>query len=355
MKIGITYHNKFQQYDLGPDHPFRGSRFIDSMAFFKKMELLSSPDVTILKPEKAARQDILLAHVEEYVDYITTLADQGWSYDIETPVSQKIYEALMLIIGGAIEAGDAVFEGAVNRAAVLGGGFHHAGEDFGGGFCLFNDVAILARHLQRRRNVKKVLIIDYDVHAGNGTSNIFYSDPSVLFIDLHQDPRTLFPWTGFIEQIGANEGLGYNVNIPLPPETSDQNYLYAFEEIVEPLAYEFKPDIILANGGGDAHFADSLGDLDLTAKGFFKLSKKISEISKKVCGGKMILHIVSGYNPRFLPLCWYALVSGMTEIESIPVKEPYHPSSEPPMNHKIVVQTLGDLKKNLRDIWSCFK
>jgi acetoin utilization protein AcuC len=202
--------------------------------------------------------------------------------------------------------------------------------------------------------MKKVLIVDYDVHAGNGTSDIFYYDPTVLFVDLHQDPRTLFPGTGFIEQVGADEGFGHIVNIPLPPGTSDETYLNAFDEIVEPLASEFKPDIILANGGGDAHFTDSLGDLNLTADGFFRLSKKLSKISEKVCGGRLILMLASGYN-KFLPLCWYALICGMTEIESIPVKEPFNPGQEPSINRKIVERTLSDLKSILKEVWSCFR
>ncbi|MEM2900951.1 MAG: hypothetical protein QXT63_09185, partial [Thermoplasmata archaeon] len=179
---------------------------------------------------------------------------------------------------------------------------------------------------------------------------------SVLYISIHQDPRTIFPGRGFIDEIGVEEGEGYNVNLPLPMRTGEQSYLYALKEIFPPLAEEFKPEVIIANGGSDAHFADHLGSLGLTAKGFFEISKTISEISKKVCNGKAILMIGSGYNTLVLPYCWYAFVVGISELNKNvnDIEDYYHAPSDPWYNKQHVESILKDLKKLLRRYWKCF-
>lgn len=355
MRVGLAYHEKFCQYDLGPRHPFRGDRFVNAMRLFEEKGLLGLPNMVMLEPKPATTRDLLRVHDKTYLSLICKLAERSMPYDIETPVSPKIHEAILLIVGGAITAGKAIYEGKIDRGIALGCGFHHAGKDYGGGFCLFNDVAVLAEYLRESFDVDRVLILDYDLHAGNGTSDIYYSDPDVLFISFHQDPRTLYPGTGFIEQVGDDEGKGYNVNVPLPPWTSDQTYLYALREIFVPLAGEFKPEIILANGGSDAHFADTLGSLSLTCEGFFQLSRTIAKVSDKVCNGKLVLMVGSGYNPDVLPLCWYALAAGIIGLDEIDVHEPSVPSSEPEENRKTVENTLASLREVLKTTWRCFR
>jgi acetoin utilization protein AcuC len=282
------------------------------------------------------------------------LAEENRPYDFETPVSQEILEAALLVVGGAIKCGKTVFEGKAERAVSIGGGYHHAGRNYGGGFCLFNDIAILIEFLRTKLEVKRFLVLDYDVHFGNGTSDIYYRDPSVLYISLHQDPRTIYPGTGFVWQIGEGDGEGYNVNVPLPPRTSDATYLHALNEVFVPMAEEFKPDIIVANGGSDSHFADMLGNLGLTVNGFFELSQLIRKTAEKVCGGKLVLIPGSGYNPRVLPVCWYALVAGAVGLEKIRVENPYTPPKEPSECRETVEKTLDELKRLLRKHWSCF-
>ena len=313
------------------------------------------PCLAVVEPRKASREDLLRVHEESYVDLIFRLASEGRPYDIETPVSPQILEAALLIVGGALVCGEAVYCGEARRGISLGGGFHHAGRGYGGGFCLFNDIAVLVEYLRMERGVKRFLVLDYDVHAGNGTSDIYYRDPTVLFISIHQDPRTLYPGMGFTWQIGEGKGEGYNVNVPLPPGTGDASYLYAVEEVFVPLAEEFKPEIIIANGGSDAHFADTLGDLNLTARGFFALSSLIRENANKVCGGRLVMLIGSGYNPKVLPLCWYALVAGVVGLPSFELKEPYAPPVEPPFVRKKVEGVIEELKSLLKNWWTCFR
>ena len=354
MKVGLTYHEKFSQYDLGPGHPFRGDRFVNVKRLFEEQGLLGLPNVVVLKPKPVTKRELLRVHDEDYINLIFRLAQMSKPYDIETPVSPKILEAARLIIGGAIEAGNAIYKGKVDRAVALGCGYHHAGKNYGGGFCLFNDIAVLLEYLRENYGLKRALILDYDVHFGNGTSDIYYSDPSVLFISLHQDPRTLYPGTGFVQQIGRNEGRGYNVNVPLPPGTGDETYLHALKETFVPLAEEFKPEIIIANGGSDPYFADTLGSLQLTVNGFFKLSRTIIDVAKKVCQGKVVLMPGSGYNPAVLPPCWYALAAGVVGLEKIDVTDPYTPPTEPQGVCRTVKNMLTNLKRALRNYWSCF-
>jgi len=154
--------------------------------------LLSLPQLRIVEPKPASKEELLRVHSEDYVELIFRLAKENKPYDIETPVSPSILEAALLIVGGAIECGKAVFDGTAKRAISLGGGYHHAGKSYGGGFCLFNDIAILIEFLRAEKGVKRFLVLDYDVHFGNGTSDIYYADPSVLFVSLHQDPRTIY-------------------------------------------------------------------------------------------------------------------------------------------------------------------
>lgn len=145
-----------------------------------------------------------------------------------------------------------------------------------------------------------------------------------------------------------------NVNVTLPPGTGDNTYLFALNEIFVPLAEELKPEIIIANGGSDPHFADMLGDLSLTVKGFFDVSRLIRETADGVCGGKLVLMPGSGYNPKVLPLCWYALVAGVAGLKEISVGDSYAPPKEPPQCRRTVENTIDELKRLLRKHWSCF-
>lgn len=354
-KVVMTFHEKFKQYDLGEEHPFRGDRFVNVMKFFEKQGLLGLSEVVLAEPHPASKEDLLRVHEEDYIDLIFRLAEENKPYDIETPVSKEILEAAILIAGGAITCGESIYNRKAKRGISLGGGYHHAGRSYGGGFCLFNDVAVLVEYLRVKYDIKRFLILDYDVHFGNGTSDIYYSDPTVLYISMHQDPRTIYPGTGFAGQIGEGKGEGYNVNVPLPPGTSDNTYLHALDEIFVSLAEEFKPEIILANGGSDPHFADMLGNLRLTIKGFFDLSCTIRKTADKVCDGKLVLMPGSGYDPTVLPRCWYALVAGVVGLEEVRVKDPYAPPKEPPSCREKVENTINELKRLLKKNWVCFR
>lgn len=309
----------------------------------------------MIDPHPASKEDLLRAHDPDYVELILKLASRSAAYDSDTPLSPKILEAAMLMIGGEMEIGARIMEGQAERGILIGGGFHHAGKTFGGGFCFFNDIAVTIEHLRDAFRLQRALVVDFDVHAGNGTSDIYYDDPSVLLISIHQDPRTIYPGTGFIDQIGRGEGEGYNINIPLPPGTGDDTYLYALKEILIPVAREFQPQLILANGGSDAHFADRLGDLNLTVNGFFKVSKLISKASKESSRGRLMLLLCSGYNPQVLAQVWYSLICGILELDQIDVTDPYNPPQEDPTLRQRVEQTLNEIRRTFAQYWSSLR
>jgi len=187
-KVVMTFHEKFKQYDLGEGHPFRGDRFENVRKFLEEQGLLSLSKVVLVEPQPASKEDLLRVHEDSYVDLIFRLAEENKPYDVETPVSEEILEAALLIAGGAITCGESIYKGKTKRGISLGGGYHHAGRNYGGGFCIFNDVAVLVEYLRAKYDVKRFLILDYDVHFGNGTSDIYYKDPTVLYISMHQDP-----------------------------------------------------------------------------------------------------------------------------------------------------------------------
>ena len=354
-KTAIAYHEKYAQLDLGPGHPYRGDRFPNSWAFFKRMGLLDRPEVIVVEPEPAGREDLLRIHDEDYVGLIFRLSGECRPYDWETPCSPEILEAVLLITGGALAVGSKVVEGEVEKGVAIGGGFHHAGRNYGGGFCLFNDVAILAEFLKDRYGLDRIMIIDHDVHAGNGTSDIFYADPTVLFVSIHQDPRTLYPGTGFVHQIGSGPGRGFNVNVPLPPGTGDESYMRVLQEIVGPLAEEFRPQIIISNGGSDPHFMDALGGLCITARGFHAITSFITHLADRVCNGRYVLMPGSGYNPSVLPMCWYALVAGAMRLGPEDIEEPRRPPEEGEHVRRRVEKVISEVKEVLSPFWKCFR
>ncbi len=355
MKTALVHSDKMGHYDFGPGHPFRGDRHESFMKLFReKVGLDRGFDLITSAP--ATDEDLRLIHTEEYIEFIRTGSGNTWTYlDLDTPLTPGMNEAARIIVGAGILAGELVADGKYNVAVSVGGGMHHARPSRGAGFCIFNDVAICVQHLRKKHGVERVLIIDTDGHAGDGTCEIFYPDPQVLFISLHQDPISQYPGTGFAYQIGEGEGKGFSVNIPLPPRTAIGPYLYAMEEIFVPLAHEFKPDLILRNGGSDPHFDDQLIILGITVQGFQSIGAKVREMAQDVCGGRIVDMVGSGYNPRVLPAAWLALVSGVSGVE-VDLTEPVPPPRwlDEEVGMDLVKRVVDEVKGHLTPFWDCF-
>jgi acetoin utilization protein AcuC len=370
VPVGILYQDGLKEYDFGPGHPFRGSRagvFIE----FLKQRIAEDKNYQILKAETATEDDLLLICHKDYIDFTTEYfkaANLGLSYprpDLfyeyhsldNKPIGKpgKLEQAARLVIGQAKKACELIQDGTYKKVISIGGGLHHAKPAYGEGFCLYNDVAFCGRYLLQKYKLDRILILDTDAHAGNGTAEYFYEEPKVLFIDLHQDPRALYPGTGFAYQIGSGDGKGFTVNVPMPVGAGDDSYKLVFESIVEPLVGEFRPQIIVRNGGSDPHFDDQLTALGLTVKGFRAIGDKTREIAK-VCDGKVIDLIASGYNEKVLPSAWLSLISGLAGFkvdieESEPVPKRFMTDGALAEMGRII----DEVKGNLKNYWACFR
>jgi len=366
MAIAILYREELKEYDFGPGHPFRGDRY-EIFPKFLKENIPEDDNYKFLSAKPATDEDLLLICQQDYIDFTQgyfKAANLDLSYSglfsrfhsgDNRPIGRpgKLEEAARLMIGQAKMAADLVQTGDYEKVVCIGGNMHHAKPGYGEGFCIYNDNAFAAKYLMRQYSLERILILDTDAHDGNGTCEYFYNDPGVLFIDLHQDPRTLYPGTGFVHQIGQGEGEGYTVNIPMPVFAGYDSYQLVLESIVHPIAEEFKPQIIIRNGGSDPHFNDGLTNLGLPIKGFRMIGEKVREIAK-ICHGKVIDLIGSGYNKEVLPYAWLALISGLADFkitleepEAIPSRFREDPSFP---ETKVVVD---EVKKQLKDYWRC--
>jgi acetoin utilization protein AcuC len=267
----------------------------------------------------------------------------------------KLEEAARLIVGQAKRACDMVLGGEYPKVVSVGGGMHHARRNYGEGFCIYNDVAFCGVYLERTHKLDRILILDTDAHAGNGTCEYFYDDPRVLFIDLHQDPRSIYPGTGFAHEIGSGAGKGFTVNVPLPVHAGDKSYRLAFESIVEPLVREFKPQVMVRNGGSDPHFSDELTTLAMTVGGFRMMGERIRQMAE-VCGGRVVDLIASGYNPRVLPYAWLAMLTGLAGID-LDIADPEGSTWESMHDpfYSQTEKTVEQVRANLKDYWTCFR
>lgn len=365
MAIAILYREELKEYDFGPGHSFRGDRYEIFPRFLR--EKLNDDSYQIIQAEWATDEDLIKICQEDYIDFTkafymaasSSLYYEGDFYRFHSgdnkPVGTpgNVEQAARLIVGQAKMAVDLVEGGKFNKAVSIGGGMHHAKENSGEGFCIYNDVAFAARYLIDRYKLEKILILDTDAHAGNGTCEYFYNEPKVLFIDLHQDPMTLYPGTGYIRDIGTGKGKGFTINVPLPMYAGYDSYQLIFNELIQPVAEEFSPQIVIRNGGSDPHFDDGLTQLGLPVKGFKMIGDKVKEISK-ICGGKVIDLIASGYNKRVLPYAWLALISGLADIK-ITVEELglIPPRFEKDSSFDATKVVLKEIKRNLRDYWRC--
>jgi acetoin utilization deacetylase AcuC-like enzyme len=253
-------------------------------------------------PTPAEERWLLTVHPKEHVDRVRHLCslhavlDQG-----DTPTEPRSFDTAMLAVGAAITSCDAVVRGDVKRAfvAVRPPG-HHAEPARSMGFCLFSNIALAARYLQKQHGVGRVAIVDFDVHHGNGTQAAFDDDPSVLFISMHQSPTTCYPGSGFEWEIGTGRGRGYTVNLPFDPGAGDRDYLRVMEARVVPELDEFRPEFLLISAGFDAHADDPLAQIELSDEGFELLTRALVAVADHHCGGRVVSLLEGGYNLQAL-------------------------------------------------------
>ena len=368
MAIGILYRDELREYDFGPAHPFRGDRY---RAFITLLEgsLAKDDNYRVLQADWATEEDLLRICDRDYIDFTTQFYREANLGTVQNgPFSQfqspdnmpggtpgKVEEAARLVVGQAKLACDLIQRGEYAKVVSLGGGLHHARRRYGEGFCIYNDVAFCALYLIQEYGLERVLVLDTDAHAGNGTSDYFYDTSKVLLIDLHQDPFTIYPGTGFPNQIGEGDGKGYTVNVPFPVSAGDDSFQLVFDEVVQPIAEEFKPQIIIRNGGSDPHVLDGLTSLGLTLKGFDFIGRTVATLSDQLCQGHVVDLSCSGYNQRVLPYAWLSLICGLANID-LPLSEP-EPLPQRPARDRSLEETalaIQRVRKYLKGYWRCF-
>lgn len=289
MKVGLIYDPIFLKHETDK-HVERPARLEAVMRLLEKEGVLDK--LTLIPPRKATIEEIILNHSPEYITYVSRKAFEGGGWlDVDTFICPASYEVALYAVGGVLRAVDGIMKGEIDKAfCLVRPPGHHATFWQAMGFCLFNNIAIAAKYLLKNFPINRILIIDFDVHHGNGTQDAFYNEPSVLYFSTHQSP--LYPGTGSIEEIGQ----GNIVNVPLPPGCGDAEFITVYEQILVPIAKRFIPQIILVSAGYDAHWLDPIAGMKLSVKGFSQITKIIKELASELCRGHLIFSLEGGYN-----------------------------------------------------------
>jgi acetoin utilization deacetylase AcuC-like enzyme len=272
----------------------------------------ATADLRTIDPQPASLNQLKYVHTTSMVEMIRQAAAQNWGrLDADTYVTPASYDLACLAAGTAAATVDEIMAGrSVNGIVLLRPPGHHAEKGRPGGFCLFNNVAIAARHAQIAHQVQRVLIIDFDVHHGNGTQDIFYDDPDILFVSLHLFLKGFFyPGTGAADEIGAGPGEGKTLNIPLPPGVGDSGYQQAFSDLIWLKARQFQPELILISAGYDAHWADPLtpySNSGLSLTGYSAMAREIMEMAQELCEGRVLFILEGGY---YFPALSYGVLN----------------------------------------------
>ncbi len=280
-------------------------------------------DLVPLSPRAATEGEILTFHTRDYFEKVRAMSAAGGGDAGEfTPFGPGSFEIAALSAGGTISAVDAVVEGRVRNAyALVRPPGHHAEADRGRGFCIFGNVAIAALHARRAHGLRRIAVVDWDVHHGNGTEKAFWRDPGVLTISVHQD-RYYPPETGGVGEVGEGDGRGYNLNIPLPPGSGTGAYAAAFERIVLPALRAFRPELLIVASGFDGGVTDPLGRMLLHSRAYRDMTRDLMRVADETCGGRLVLSHEGGYSTAYVPFCGLAVMEQLSGL-STGVEDPF--------------------------------
>ncbi len=319
LKTGIVQDKRYMEHLAESGHPEHQLRLEAVYAMLDEPDMLGH--FTKITPRQAEKKEILLIHSPEYLSKIA--ATDGKEHCALTPdtyTSAGSYKAAILAVGGLLLAISKVVSGELRNAfALVRPPGHHAEKSRAMGFCLFNNIALGAMFAREILGLSRVLIVDWDVHHGNGTQHSFENDPSVLFFSVHQSLN--FPGTGLFTEAGIGKGEGFTVNVPLPKGYADAEFTALFEKLLRPIAMEFAPELILVSAGFDTHKSDPLGGMKMTSAGFAGLTRSLMEIADICCGGKLVLSLEGGYNVKALADSVKAVLNELSDITVCRVPE----------------------------------
>jgi acetoin utilization deacetylase AcuC-like enzyme len=324
MRVGLFDDPVFREHDAGPGHPEHPGRVEAARGSLAEAGL--EGELALRDPRPASRDELLAVHTAEHVDLVAGTKDRTHRFDPDTAAGPQSYTAALSAAGAVAGAVDEVLDGTLDRAfCIVRPPGHHATPGRAMGFCLFNNVAVgAARALDR--GLDRVAVVDFDVHHGNGTQAIFWEDPRVLYVSSHQFP--FYPGTGALDEVGEGAGQGFTLNLPMPSGLGDGDFSRAYREIVEPIGRAFDPQLVLVSAGFDAHEADPLGGMSLTAAGFAELMDVCVSLAGGSAGGRVVSVLEGGYSLEGLAAATAASVGRLLDHPSQPLSVSADPRTE---------------------------
>lgn len=331
VEAALVWDPAFESYRFRPDHPFNPKRLELTVSLIEEMGLLSAPSLRLVKPRMASDDELLRVHDREYVEAVKRLGREGsgrdaegWPWGLGTednPIFTGMHEATATVVGGTLQCAELVMSGEVRRAFNVAGGLHHAHRARASGFCIYDDLAVAIAWIRERYGAR-VLYFDYDAHHGDGVQGLFYQDPEVLTLSIHESGRYLFPGTGFVDELGDGEGYGYSLNLPMEPHTEDDSWLSATRSLLPEVFEAFRPDVVVLQNGCDAHLLDPLTHLRCSTRVYEETVRLCCELAERHCDGRIVATGGGGYAVwRVVPRAWtlvWATLTGQNVDNRIP-------------------------------------
>jgi len=322
LRTGIVVDARYQDHYTGRNHPERPTRISTLLTL---VEAYHRPGIKRFEPRPATPEEIALIHDSTHIGRVAATAEKNsFAFDADTPVSSQSYATALLATGGLLTVLEAIMTREVdNGFALVRPPGHHAERNRAMGFCLFNSAAIGAQYLREKFGLQRILVMDWDVHHGNGTQHSFYDDPGILYVSTHQYPY--YPGTGTVEEVGQGQGEGYTVNLPIPAGWGDEEYHELFQGVIDPICRQFDPQFVLISAGFDAHTRDPLGGMEVTEEGFGTMARILLRIAHDHAQGHCAAILEGGYDLEGLQQSVVRVLdemAGDTLSNALPQREP---------------------------------
>lgn len=304
FKIGIVRDERYLEHKTGHIHPDQPKRL---RAIYRMLDTDFASGLINIEPELASLEYLELVHTPVYIEKVLKTADLDFtSLAPDTPASAKTYLSAWLAVGGCLKGLDALISGQCDVCfSLVRPPGHHAMPDRAGGFCILNNLGVTARYAIKQHGFQRILIVDWDIHHGNGLQDLFYGEKEVLYLSSHD--TLLYPYTGDWNETGKGEGKGYTINLPIPRELEDKEFLHLYKEVLGPVVRRYRPELLLVSAGFDAHYRDPIGRSRLTEQAFRWLTSLLLDLRSQVDCPPILLALEGGYNPR-------ALASSVKEV-----------------------------------------
>lgn len=362
MFTGIVYDDIYLEHQIGL-HVESHIRLVTIMKFLEEKGILDDPGFKLIKPRKATLDQIKYVHTAKLIDEVkelcklSELSGRIQQLDMDTAVSAKTFEASLFSVGGNLQCIDEMLSGNIqNGFALVRPPGHHSNSYRCAGFCIFNNIAVAAEYLLREKGFKRIAIIDWDCHHGNGTQDIFYRGTDrgeLIIINSHQDPTYFYPGSGFFNEIGEDKGVGKIINFPMPPRSADDVIMIYFDEVVSPILHEFKPEFILISAGFDTHWTDRLTSMGWTYQAPAHYLEKIKEIAEKYSKGRIMITLEGGYEVDKQAIAVYNCLQVLNNRSKGLIEEKSRISDEDILSY-VNSNLIPKLKSKLRKYWNCF-